>query len=178
MKHFFIVLVVLSFSLANAQFYEGTIYLKDSTEIKGLIKAKTFGGLKYKESESSDIKEFEDNQLSGYDIKEDGTIDKYRFKDVQGVSRKMKIVRLGKINLYSIFVSNSSTAMGMGLPTSSGNVYFLEKNNITIRTGVKFKNGKLHLIEDCPMLIDKIEKKEFNKREIIKIIEYYNKSCI
>lgn len=178
MKKTLTLFAILSFLFVNAQSDEGTIYLKDSTEIKGLIKIKTFGGVKYKANESSDIIEYENSQLNGYDIKENGIIKKYRFKEVQGVSRRMKIEKLGKINLYSIFVSNSGSAMGMGLPTSSGNVYFLEKNNVIIRTGAKFKNGKLYLIEDCPILIDKIKTKEFKKREVIEIIEYYNKKCI
>lgn len=177
MKNTLTLLAILSFLFMNAQFNEGTIYLKDSTEIKVLIKTKTFGGVKYKESESSEIREYEDNQLNGYDINENGTIEKYRFKEVQGISRRMKIVRLGKINLYSIFVSNSGSAMGMGLPVSEGNVYFLEKNNVTIRTGTKLKSGKLYLIEDCPKLIDKIKKKELKTKEVIKIIDYYNQNC-
>lgn len=178
MKKTFTLLAILSFLFINAQSNEGTIYLKDSTEIKGLIKIKTFGGVKYKTNENSDIIVYENSQLNGYDINENGIIKKYRFKEVQGISRRMKIERLGKINLYSIFVSNSGSAMGMGLPTSSGNVYFIEKNNITIRTGARFKKGKLHLIEDCPILIDKIKKKEFKKRDVIKIIDFYNKNCI
>ncbi|MBL4662199.1 MAG: hypothetical protein JKY22_01225 [Flavobacteriaceae bacterium] len=178
MKKTLTLLAILSFLYMNAQFKEGTIYLKDSTEIKGLIKFKTFGGVKYKEDEGSDIREYEDSQLSGYDINENGIIKKYRSKKVgANFPRIMKIEKLGKINLYSIFGSNAGSAMGLGLPVSEGYVFFLEKNNITIRTGAKFKNGKLHLIEDCPTLIDKIKKKEFKKRDVIEIIDYYNKKC-
>ena len=178
MKNTLTLLAILSFLFTNAQFNEGIVYLKGSTNLKGLIKIKTFGGIKYKENDSSDIKTYEDSQLNGYDITDNGILKRYRYKNVQGIYRRMKIEKLGKINLYSIFVSNSGSAMGMGLPASSGNVYFLEKNNVTIRTGARFKNGKSYLIEDCPILIDKIKKKEFKKREVIKIIEYYNKNCI
>tara|TARA_R110002050_G_scaffold179741_8_gene313244 strand:+ start:1018 stop:1554 length:537 start_codon:yes stop_codon:yes gene_type:complete len=177
MKKALTLLAILSFSFINAQYNEGTIYLKDSTKRKGLIKTKTFGGVKYKENQSSDVTDYEDNQLNGYDLKEYGTIEKYRYKEVNGLSRRMKIVRLGKINLYSVFKSNAGSAMGMGLPVSEGNIYFIEKNNVTIKIGAKLKNGKLYLIEDCPKLIDKIQSKELKTREVVEIIDYYNKNC-
>jgi hypothetical protein len=177
MKKTLTLLAIISFLFANAQFNKGTVYLKDSTKLKGLIKTKTFGGIKYKENDSSDIKTYENSQLNGYDIKDNGVLKRYRYKSVQGVYRKMKIVQLGKINLYSIFVSNAGSAMGMGLPVSEGNVFFLEKNSMTIRTGAKFKKGKFYLIEDCPSLINKIKNKELKKREVVKIIDYYNKNC-
>ncbi|GAL63294.1 hypothetical protein [Algibacter lectus] len=178
-------LAILSFLFINAQSKKGTIYLKDSTELKGLVKAKMLGGIKYKANLNSDIIHYENSQLNGYDIeREDKSVERYRFKLVQGISRKMKIVQLGKINLYSVFVTNSGSAMGMGmgagmsLPASSGYVYFLEKNNVTIRTGAWLKKRKFNLIEDCPTLIDKIKKKEFKKKQVVDIINYYNKECV
>jgi hypothetical protein len=65
----------------------------------------------------------------------------------------------------------------MELPVAEGYVYFIEKNNKTIRIGGKIKNKRMNLFSDCPILIEKIQNKEFKKREIIEIIDYYNNNC-
>ncbi|MCL7764434.1 hypothetical protein MPF19_13490 [Polaribacter sp. Z014] len=187
-------IAIFSFLLSSAQYKKGIIFLTDSTEIKGLIKVRTLDGIKYKENDSSSVKKLNDRQLIGYNITEDGIETKYRFKKIEskfknkqrfGPGRKiktdqkirMKIVRSGKINLYSVFVSNAGSAMGMGLPVSSGNLYYIEKDNKTIKLGTKIKSKYYYLFEDCPELIKKIKTKELKHTNLIEIIEYYNKNC-
>jgi hypothetical protein len=178
MKKILTFIALISFLSTNAQFNKGTIYTKNGKPKNGLIKIRLLGGIKFKESESSKVMFYDYKHMSGYDIKDDGIIKKYRYKQIgNGRPRRMKIVELGKINLYRIFVSNAGSSMAMGLPVSEGYVYFIEKNNKTIRIGGKIKNKRMNLFSDCPILIEKIKNKEFKKREVIEIVDYYNNNC-
>jgi hypothetical protein len=103
MKKMLIFIALISFLSTNAQFNKGTIYTKN-----GLIKIRLLGGIKLKESESSKVMNYDYKHIGNYDIKDDGIIKKNRYKQIgNGRPRRMKIVELGKINLYRIFVSNA-----------------------------------------------------------------------
>ncbi|MEP5341223.1 MAG: hypothetical protein ABJL44_15905 [Algibacter sp.] len=184
MKKYITLLAIFSFLMTNAQFKKGVIYLKDGNTYEGLIKLKKFGGIKYKENEASEAQSFDFIQMKGYDVTEHGRV-KFRYKKVGDFHKMMKVVRLGKINLYSVFVSNEVKDQGFikkktmieELPISSGNIYYIEKWETTVRIGSKIKKGKLYLFEGCPILLEKIKKKEFKKDDIYKIVNYYINDC-
>ncbi len=192
MKIYLTLLLMLSFFITNAQFEQGafnlkhrntkkakfelgTIYLKDGNTKKGIIKTRNFGGIKYKEKKESDVELYDYNNIIGYDITENGIV-KYRYKKVGNNNPQiMQIVRLGKINLYSIKVANRDITTGIKVNYSF--IYFIEKDNITTRVGKKISKSDLEFFNDCPSLIKKIKKKEFKKKDVYQIINFYDMNC-
>ncbi|MFI1745141.1 hypothetical protein [Thalassobellus sediminis] len=184
MKNILILVILLFYlgahaqlGLAKGELYEkGIIYFKDGTSEEGLIKSKSFGGVKFRESLDSKPQSYDYNDIEGYDITEHGSV-KYRYKKVGDFHKIMKVIRLGKMNLYSVFVSNAGTAGAMGLPSSQGNIYYIEKNQKVVNIGSKIRKNEWYLFEDCPILLEKIKKKEFKKYEIFKIVNFYDTKC-
>lgn len=166
---------MFNFFVSTAQFKKGKLYLKNGETKTGLIKTRDFGGLKFKKHKGAETELYDYNNTIGYDITEKGII-KFLYKKI-GLSnpRLMRIVRLGKINLYSQIQGKREIITG--LKYSNKFIYFIEKNDLTYKVGSKFKKKDLELINDCPILIQKIKKKEFKKKEIYKIVNFYNNNC-
>lgn len=57
---------------------------------------------------------------------------------------------------------------------NSDEVYFIFDKKIL---GGKFIKSARKYFEDCPLLVEKINSKEFKRNDIIEIIEFYNKNC-
>ncbi len=178
MKKTLTIIAFLSFLISHGQFKEGIIYDKTGNKRKGLIKIRAFGGIKFKLNQDSNEINYDEKNISGYDVKDNGMTKMYRYKKVEkGYLKPMKLEISGKINLYSIFSSNAGVAGPMGLPVASGKTYFVEKDGTTLKLGTKIKSKKLYLFEDCPVLMKRINDKELKKAEITKIIIFYNKEC-
>jgi len=186
MKKIFTLIALLSFLLSHGQFKEGIIYDKTGKERKGLIKVKRFDGIIFKLDKSSKEIYYDEKHIIGYDIKEENDIEKYRYKIVENASflRPMKMEILGKISLFSVYNYGTHYAPmgpgGMMTPMSSYSrtIYFVEKNNRLIRTGSRLNKKPLELFKDCPKLIEKLDNKEIKKKEIKKIVNFYNSNCI
>ena len=43
--------------------------------------------------------------------------------------------------------------------------------------GINFKNSMSELFKKCPSLVEKIESKEFRKKELEELVRYYNSNC-
>lgn len=194
MKNIFM-LTLLFFSIgANAQFglakgelYDkGIIYFSDGTSEEGLIKRRSFGGIKFRESMDSKPKSYDSSNIIGYD--ELTSDDKYRYKTVGDFTSLMKIVQLGELNLYVVYKSGGSMPMGMGMGGANmamsmsmsyggSNVYYIEKNEKTVNIGRKIRKNEWYLFEDCTILLEKIKQKEFSKGAIVEIVDFYNNKC-
>ncbi|WNH10859.1 hypothetical protein [Thalassobellus suaedae] len=175
MKKLLTLLLMLCFFITNAQFEQGKIYLNDGSTKTGLIKERDLGGIKYKEKEESDVELYDHTSIDGYDITENGIV-KYRYKKTEnGFPQIMQIVRVGKINLYSIKVANRDITTGIRVNYSF--IYFIEKDNVTTRVGKKLSKSDLELFNDCPSLIKKIKKKEFKKNDVYQIVNFYDMNC-
>ena len=180
MKTIFLVILIFSCSFANAQFNSGTIFLKDSTELKGLIRIKSFGGIKFKATKDSKSTFYDYNKISGFDT--DGK--KYRYiKNQDGFPPKLfKEVIKGKISLYSKEVYNPGVpngfgGVGMNMGGTSATIYYILIEDKLIRVGTRIKKKHLEILKNCPSLIENIKNKVFKKRDVFKIINYYNNNC-
>ncbi|MCR1025181.1 MULTISPECIES: hypothetical protein [Flavobacteriaceae] len=184
MKKTLTLFAILSFLFVNAQSDEGTIYLKDSTEIKGLIKIKTFGGVKFKNTIDSEATNYDHKQITGFDTGGE----KYRYINNQEgfppilLKEKLK----GKISLYSNEVYNPGHTIpngfagggtGMTFGGGSATIYHILVKDKLIRVGTKIKKKHLEILKDCTSLIEKIENKDLKKSDVYAIINYYNNSC-
>lgn len=186
MKKFFTILIILSCSLVNAQFSKGTVFLKDSTKLKGLIRIKSLGGIKFKPTKDSKSKFYDYKKITGFDIEGE----KYRYIKYQaGFAPKLLKEKIkGEISLYSDEFYNPGNAIptgfaggGTGMTFGGGGgytkIYFILVKGNLLRVGTRLKKKHLKIFEKCKSLTEKIKKKDFKKRDVYEIINYYNNSC-
>ncbi len=179
MKKILILFVMLSFIFASAQYNNGTVFFKDNTFSKGLIKIKSFGGIKFKSDKNSEAVYYDYNQINGFDVK--GKRYKYvKYND--NLTPRLFNERIkGKIMLYSNEVYNPGHMVpnsgGISFGGGTSTIYFIKVKNKLIRIGSKIKKKHIKIFNNCPSLIQKIEKKELKKIHVYKIIAYYNNNC-
>lgn len=182
MKKALTLLLIFSFFFANAQYNNGTLFLKDSTSLRGLIKIKTFGGIKFKSDNDSESIDYDYNKVDGFDLNGKS----YRYvKNTNEITPRLLNENIkGKISLYSNEVYNPGHTIpngfaggGMSFGGGSSTIYFIKINDELTRIGAKFKNKHLELFSSCPSLTQKIENKEFKKREVYEIVSYFNDNC-
>jgi hypothetical protein len=95
----------------------------------------------------------------------------------------------GKVSLYLDIVANGNyTFMGSSTIHSynQSNLYFVQKDGEvsapmspeTVQARLKsFKRRATDYFKDCDGLVKKIKKKEFKKKDIFQIVEFYNSNC-
>jgi len=183
MKKTLTIFALLSFLCVNARYYEGTVYFKNNTTAEGFIKIRVFGGIKFKTNKQADAKLLDYNHIDGFDIE----YKRYRYiKSQHNFPPKLLNQRiLGKICLYSNqvttpghMVPSGFTGGGMSFGGGTATIYYLKINDKLIKIGTRFKKRHLKILSDCPGLIDKIENKEFHKRDILEIVKFYNKNAV
>lgn len=180
------IVAMLCFVIVSAQYNEGTIYFKDSTSSQGLIKIRMFGGgIKFKPDNDSEAVNYNNDQIYGYDIKNN----KYRYEKYGDAYPAILLMEElnGKIILYSDQITspglpmNNGMGMGMGMGFGGGTttIYYIKVNNQLIRIGTRISRNhmKMKFFNDCPSLVKKIEKRELKRRDVYKIIEFYNQNC-
>lgn len=180
MKNIFLIIIIFTCSLANAQFNKGTVFFKDSTDQKGLVRIKIFGGIKFKTEKDSKSTFYDYNKIIGFDT--DGN--KYRYvKNQDGFPPKLYKENIkGKISLYSKEVSNPGVPNGFGgggmtFGGGSATIYYILVKDKLIRVGTRIKKKHLKILKNCTTLIEKIKRKDLKKRDVFDIINYYNNSC-
>ncbi|ARV13763.1 hypothetical protein [Polaribacter sp. SA4-12] len=121
----------------------------------------------------------------------------YDFKIIKGKSeiQFFKVKQRGKVSLYYSIKTNNGAPMGvmnaggvgvnMSFSTST-EVYYIAKNdedqitqlfNLFGPSKKTFKKIVPLFFGDCQDLLDKIDQKEYKKRDIVKIVNFYNYNC-
>lgn len=181
MKSLTILLCIFSFSVLHAQYSEGKIYFKNDSVSKGLIRVKTFGGIKFKTSENSEPLEYDYKTILGYDVK--GWQYRYEKKKETRKPELFKLILEGKITIYEgkVYKPNTQTIDDSFSEVNSlmdwQTVYFIKANSKLIKVINKFKKKQLEIFQDCAELIEKIKQKELKKWQIYDIVEFYNEDC-
>jgi len=178
MKYCFTCFMMLCFTISNAQFQEGIIHLKGGKTIKGYISFNDSDEIKFKEEKTSNFVRYTFNTIDGFDLTKNG-IKKYRYKDaVNEYPRLLQLIRIGKINLYQQMV-NQYFHLGpnSNIKITPKIIYYIEKENVTLRTGKKISKSELEYFSDCPILMKKIKGKEIKKDDVYGIVNFYNINC-
>lgn len=91
---------------------------------------------------------------------------------------KLEIDGMVRLYRHDYTQTNYSSTMAM---STSYNVerYLLQKGDGKLKRPrtLTFKKDMVQYFSECPELCDKIESKEFKKRELESIVEYYNTQC-
>ena len=176
------------------------LYLKDSTKLEGFAKINRYDDeIKFRPDKNSKGVVYKADDIEKNLIEEKNEDVEYRYKSInEDKSRPyLLVLRIeGELSLYEYYksvpgVDNKSmhqknSAIG-NTKTYSIPYYFVTKNNdeqaIFLGSGGgksgqnQFMKRIRRSVSDCPELDKKIKQKEFRRKDIIKIVSYYNENC-
>ncbi len=180
----FLLIAALTFSQAKKK--KATLLFKDGTQLSCMARI-SGENIRYVENDTR-AKEIvvDEKDLKGLKIwMNDKLIElHYKVEDGKSKSKLMELVIDGNMKLYRIsdvydqnigFNSTSVTE-----DKSSSTQYFLEskenKENV-IRFSKNFNEVAKTYFADCSKLVDNIGKDKFRKKDILKIVVFYNENC-
>lgn len=197
MRAFPIILFLCFISLScKSSLAPATLYLKNGNVMEGFALKDPIKMVTFKE----DLK----GRGTNYYIKD---IDAVEYNTSEGVKRyvilpvvdkRLEIVveeiLAGKVSLYlnnQIGYSPGMVGGGPGGMMSMGTVhsidnYYLKRDSDQSLTHLgsnqlftkNFSAAASEFFEDCPVLVKKIEEKEFKKRDLREIVSFYNSECL
>lgn len=194
MKNFiYLFLFLTALNSSGQSFFEkGTLFFRDGTIEKGYIKKKD-NELKFKKKITDKKKtKYTYKKISKVIINEKGKDIEYHYKIVKGKRKNtpklLQLILLGRVSLYKIAIQDQLGNNASPIYYNyNGALYYLSKENSHIAEHVgsksiaitrkSIKKGLLNYFKNCSKLTKKIKNKEFAKKDIIKIVEYYNTNC-
>jgi len=203
MKKLISLFFILTFISVHAQYSEGIVYFKNGDMIKGLIKKRKSGSIKFKSKRDSKVVKLNHKEIKGFENKDgefrykyangaksskvlgfdssSGKIMYEKSKNESAVPILLKIIVKGDINLYA----DESISIGFAIPGGGGatfgggtsTIYYIEKGTSFVEIGSRI--GKKHLVyfNDCPILLEKIKDKTIRKNNPHRIVYFYNNQC-
>lgn len=179
----------------NAQKTPGTLVFKDGSSKKGFVRL--FGSEKVKFKATKKDKavkyHFSDLDHAKIYIRDEPSI--YKYIPVLGTEESLVLEEIvkGKVSLFNLISQGYSApvgGMGGAAPMFTGASYSI-KNLYVLKEGEKeathlgsnhlfsknFKSAASAYFKDCATLVSKIQNKDFKKKEIKAIVEYYNTQC-
>ncbi len=203
MKKLHIVSFVLTLFLSStihAQRTKAVLYFKDGTQITGLGKLKGANKVKFRKTRKDKAKKYDFKNLEKVKIYEADDINTYVYLKVKDKNhyRVLEEVIVGAVSLYKIVShgqhagvgmggfggAGGGMAIGMGTSFSIKSYYVKRKNDQAVTHlgstslfSKSFKKAAGSYFKDCLNLVEKIQNKEFKKRDIREVVEYYNTEC-
>ncbi|WP_190808398.1 hypothetical protein [Flagellimonas sp. S3867] len=198
MKTTTLILLVLLTCLHSliAQKTEATILFKNGEVLTGLAKFKGEEKIIFRKTKKSEKQVFEldlVDTLKVHQKERSITYTQVRIKD----SEKPKVLEMVSTGEKATLFRKISVGYNPGVPAPGGygtgaipthysisssyvrkagedEAVYLGNNQLFSKN---FKKGATELFQDCPSLIKKIENKEYKKKDIKDIIEFYNNEC-
>lgn len=199
------ILLSLLAVLFTVSFYsqkgKATIFFKEGKSLKGIVKIKHTGVIKYQKKKRAEKVIYDFNNIDHIDMYQGGDVATYVYLKVKGKtsSRVLEEMATGRANLYRIVTEGTTGGMpmgtgaggmGMGMGMTMGHSYTL-KSYYICKEGEKevnylgstnwlsksFKKAASEYFNDCPVLAKKIIEREYKKRDIREIVDFYNTEC-
>lgn len=181
----------------NDQNAEVTLFFKDGTTKEGFGNRKGTVYMKFKENGAKRYKKYHFNELKKATIKEDGLGIDYFYLLVKRESRFVVVQEIsrGKISMFKSvakgqhFMGNAGFGSnGVGFTHVAGydiEEYFVRRKGeyamvnlgSTSLFSKNFKKAASTYFKDCPKLVAKIQIREFMKKDIEAIVDFYNSEC-
>lgn len=75
-----------------------------------------------------------------------------------------------------LFIFYDETTSDDNMNTDYVEQYYIQKNEqpMILVSGINFRKIMLEIVSDCPEVAEKIDKREWKKRDINKIVQFYN----
>lgn len=190
--HKLIITLILSLLIATATAQhrreKAKLYFKDGTELVGFAKIKSKKLNFYKEKRKGKVVKYNFEDLKYFEIKYDGKYVSFYYKKIKGKDRSMlmELITTGKVILYRRAVSqkgdihtfNGGIGTPMGMPDKKIS-YYMAKNETddVIKFKQKFKKEAKAFFKDCKQLVELIGTKNYRRKDILDIVDYYNNDC-
>ncbi|WP_299318243.1 hypothetical protein [uncultured Maribacter sp.] len=183
-------------SFAIAQNDAATIYFKDGTKLQGLAKLINGDQVKFKNFKGDKAQKYHFDNLEQVVINDKEKPSTYIYLETrEGYFNVVRELEIGAVNLYVLEQTGYSAPMFVGgvngqMNMAHGNYYDIK--NLYVRRGVNgeithlgsnqlfsknFKNEASAYFSDCPVLVEKIINKEYKKKHIRDIVNFYNLKC-
>lgn len=180
-----------------AQKTVGTLHFKNGDIQKGFVKLAGSQSVKFKSNKNAKAIKYEFADLEYAEIYNGDESSIYKNVIVLGKEKPIVLEEIvqGRVTLYNLHTqayTSGFSPMGVrGAPMYTGRNFYSLKNlyvkkedeNQAIHLGSNqlftknFKTAASDFFKDCPTLVEKIQTKEFKKKEIKAIVEYYNTYC-
>ncbi|MFK7813791.1 MAG: hypothetical protein AB8B59_14955 [Maribacter sp.] len=198
-KHSFSLLLFLfaMFSTIHisAQKTRGDLHFKDGTVKSGFVKIIGIRDVKFKNKKKEKATMYQMVEMEKVVIHEFESSATYVLRQTdKGNYRVLKVLELGRVNLYTKEVQGYSAPMmtgGQNMGMTMGYSYnitnlFVQREGEVLVTHLgtsgtfskNFRKAASKYFSDCPSLTEKIENKEYKKRDIRVIVNFYNEECI
>lgn len=193
-QFFLIILISVSIQI-SAQKTKAEITFNDGTTITGLGKLKGEKFLKFRKSRKSKPKNYHFSKIKRVKIHEKKQVRSYVYLKIKDI-KKPKVVEelcVGEVSLYRMYSVGGAPGM-FGIPGASGvgssssftaKDYFVRRSDQSEATHLgsnllitkNFKKTTSKFFEDCPALVQKIKDRTYKKKDLVKIVKYYNTKC-
>lgn len=183
-------------SIAFAQRDAATLYFKNGKQLTGLAKLVNGDQVKFKKSKGDKAEKYHFENLEQVVINDREEPSTYIYLETRdGYYNVVRELEIGSVNLYVLEQTGYSSPMFVGgtngqMNMMPGNYYDIK--NLYVTKGINgevthlgsnqlfsknFKNAASDYFSDCPELVAKIQNKEYKKKHVKDIVNFYNLKC-
>ncbi|TDT46295.1 hypothetical protein CLV90_0343 [Maribacter spongiicola] len=183
-------------SIAIAQKDAATLYFKDGKQLKGMAKLVNGDQVKFKINKGDKPEKYHFEKLEQVVINDREEPSTYIYLETrEGYFNVVRELEIGKVSLYVLEQTGYSAPMFVGSANGQMNMVhgnYYDIKNLYVSKGVNgevthlgsnqlfsknFKNAASTYFSDCPVLVEKIQNKEYKKKHIRDIVNFYNLKC-
>lgn len=182
--------------IAIAQSDTATLYFKNGNKLQGLAKLVNGDQVKFKKFKGDKSQKYHFENLEQVVINDKVEPSTYIYLETSdGYFNVVRELEIGAVNLFVLEQTGYSAPMFVGgtngqMNMMHGNYYDIK--NLYVTKGVSgevthlgsnqlfsknFKNAASDYFSDCPELVAKIQNKEYKKKHIRDIVNFYNLQC-
>jgi hypothetical protein len=192
----FLICCFVGSSFAIAQKDATTIYFKDGTKLQGLAKLINGDQVKFKKFKGDKAQKYHFENLEQVVINDREEASTYIYLETrEGYFNVVRELEIGKVSLYVLEQTSYSAPMFVGGANGQMNMMhanYYDIKNLYVRRGISgevihlgsnqlfsknFKNAASAYFLDCPILVEKIQNKEYKKKHVRDIVNFYNLKC-
>jgi len=178
----------------SAQKTRGELHLKDGTVKSGFAKIIGIESVKYKSKKKEKATFYKMMEMEKVVIHDFESSSTYVLRETdKGKFRLLKVLEEGRLNLYTLetqgysgprYTGGSNGVWTGGSYYSMKDLYVQKEGEIQVTylgsnhfIAKNFRKASSEYFKDCPILMEKIDNKEYKKRDIRVIVNFYNENC-
>lgn len=195
---FSMLFLILGTVILNAQKTPGTLVFKDGSIKKGFVQLASSERVKFKVNKKDKAIKYEFTDLEYAEISINDEVSRYKLVSIldKDLPIVLKEIVSGKVSLFNLNTQGYSPGVPMGGGMAGAPMYpmgtnYSIKNLYVLKQGEakathlgsnqlfskNFKQAASDYFKDCENLVAKIQNRDFKKKEIKAIVEYYNSQC-
>ncbi|MCF6280407.1 MAG: hypothetical protein L3J14_08680 [Flavobacteriaceae bacterium] len=189
MKRILFTITLLITLSSFGQNQKATLFFKNDDVLEGYAKIKK-GGRKilFKTTRKSKIATYSSKEVDRIIIRSNDKDILFQYKILKNQKKitLLEPIIKGKVTLYRNMTQQYSFGIpvgGYGVGENEISSYYVSKNNEPVtdlghsQSLKSFSKAASNFFRDCPTLVVLITKKRVKRKDIVDIVEYYNKNC-